>query len=49
VAAPNEDPDQCPACGGRLSVFVRLRRSESRTPLAYFKCERCAHVVIVEE
>jgi len=29
--------------------LVRLPRSEARTPLAYLKCERCAHVVIVEQ
>jgi hypothetical protein len=39
----------CPACGGRLRVFVRLKASQARTPLAYFKCERCAHIVIAEE
>jgi hypothetical protein len=39
----------CPACGGRLIVFVRVRRGEDKAPLAYFKCERCAHVVIEEE
>jgi hypothetical protein len=38
-------PLSCSACGGRLHVFVRLPRSG----LTYFRCERCAHVIIVEE
>jgi DNA-directed RNA polymerase subunit RPC12/RpoP len=39
----------CSACGGRLIVFVRLPHTGSRSRLTYFRCERCAHVVIVEE
>jgi len=49
MRAPDPPPSLCSACGGRLHVFVRLPNSESRSRLTYFKCERCAHVVIVEE
>jgi hypothetical protein len=48
-ADPSAPPRTCPACGGRLLVLVRLKTSEARTPLAYFKCERCAHILIAEE
>ena len=46
---PTSQPPLCSACGGRLLVFVRLPHTESRSRLTYFKCERCAHVVIIEE
>jgi tRNA(Ile2) C34 agmatinyltransferase TiaS len=39
----------CSACGGHLLVFVRLPNTESRGRLTYFKCDRCAHVVVVQE
>jgi len=46
---PSPAPPLCSACGGRLLVFVHLPQTESRSRLTYFKCERCAHVVIVAE
>jgi DNA-directed RNA polymerase subunit M/transcription elongation factor TFIIS len=39
----------CPACGGRLAVLVRTAQARERTPIAYYKCEHCAHVFVVEE
>jgi len=49
MATAQREPRTCPACGGRLHILVRLRAGEARTPLAYFKCERCAHVIISEQ
>ena len=48
-AEPATKSRVCPACGARLLMLVRLKASEARTPLAYFKCERCAHILITEE
>lgn len=47
--ASNERLRSCPACGKVMRIFVRLKRSESRAPVAYYKCEHCAHIVVVEE
>jgi len=45
---PEHDRRICPACGGRLAVLVRLKTNEELPPIAYFKCERCAHILIAE-
>jgi DNA-directed RNA polymerase subunit RPC12/RpoP len=48
-ADPKDKSRVCPACGGRLLVMVRLKATEARAASAYFKCERCAHILIAED
>lgn len=44
-----ERPRYCPACGKIMRIFVRLKKAESRAPIACYKCEQCAHILVVEE
>lgn len=32
-----------------MRIFVRLKKAESRAPIACYKCEQCAHILVVEE
>ena len=49
-----ERTHRCPACGGRMIVFVDIEE-ERKLDMAddeaviYFRCEQCAHVQIVKK
>jgi predicted RNA-binding Zn-ribbon protein involved in translation (DUF1610 family) len=52
---PRQEPThKCPACGGRMIVFVDMEEERklnkfSNEKVTYFRCEQCAHFQIVEK
>ena len=47
------NPTHCAACGGKLSLFAEIPPRDGAHPpdgprVAYFRCERCAQIRIVE-
>ena len=47
------NPTQCAACGGKLSLLAEIpprdaAHAADAPRVAYFRCERCAQIRIVE-